>query len=120
MNFIIKAWRNFKLVVAKRRQKIRRSKYRFDDPTENKFRIGDLVNVICSTDFDADGGFYNFTGTGEVVDAFYGFDINNGYKWHYKVQYKTGSNKVIILYEEAEICIDAAWIRDQKLKELGI
>lgn len=62
MNFIIKAWRNFKLVVAKRRQKI---------PTENKFKIGDLVNVICSTGpidtFDADGGFYNFTGTGEVV-----------------------------------------------------
>ena len=111
MNFIIKAWRKFKLVVAKRRQKI---------PTENKFQIGDLVHVICSTDFDADGGFYNFTGTGEVVDAFYGFDMNRGYKWHYKVQYKTGSNKVIILYEETEICIDAAWIRDQKLKELGI
>ena len=111
MNFIVKAWRKFKLVVAKRRQKI---------PTENKFQIGDLVNVICSTDFDADGGFYNFTGTGEVVDAFYGFDINNGYKWHYEVQYKTGSNNVIVLYEESEIQIDTAWIREKQLKKLGI
>jgi len=116
MNFIVKAWRKFKLVVAKRRQKI---------PTDNKFQIGDLVHIICSAGFDSDGGFYNLScsgvdGTGEVVDAFYGFDINNGYKWYYEVQYKTGSNKVIILYEETEICIDAAWIRDQKLKKLGI
>ena len=122
MNFILKAWRKFKLVVAKRRQKI---------PTDNKFQIGDLVNVICSTGFDADGGFYNFTGTGEVVDAFYGFDINTGWRWHYKVSYKTlyhgktttgehRSNTVIILYEEQEICIDATWLREQKLKKLGI
>ena len=109
MNFIVKAWRKFKLVVAKRRQKI---------PTENKFKIGDLVNVKCDAGW-RDNGEFHFGETGEVVDAFYGFDMNRGYRWHYKVQYKRRET-VIVLYEETEICIDGAWIRDQKLKKLGI
>lgn len=110
MNFIIKAWRNFKLVVAKRRQKI---------PTENKFKIGDFVNVKEQS-FDLSGSkFYSFRGTGEVVDAYYGYQMHLGYKWYYKVQYKR-RNKVIVDYEESEIQIDIAWIREQKLKKLGI
>ena len=105
MNVILKTWRNFKLAVAKRRQMI---------AVENKFQIGDLVNA---KDGDWRSGEFYFGETGEVVDAFYGFNMNTRYKWHYKVQYKRRET-VIVLYEEHEICIDAAWIRDKKLKEL--
>lgn len=115
MNVITKAWRNFKIRVAKRRQNIN---------VDNKFCIGDFVKND-SVGWDINRGEFHFgeTGegeTGEVVDAFYGFDMNRGYRWHYKVQYKTGSNKVIVLYEESELQIDSSWIRDQKLKKLGI
>lgn len=109
MNIILKAWRNFKIRVAKRRQGI----------AENKFQIGDWV-AVKDQSFNLTGSkFYSFREAGEVVDAFYGFDMNRGYKWHYKVQYKK-RDTVVILYEETEICIDAAWIREQKLKKLGI
>jgi hypothetical protein len=54
------------------------------------------------------------------VDAFYGFDMNTGWRWHYKVSYKAGSNTIIILYEDHEICMDVTWIRDKQLKKLGI
>ena len=110
MNAIVKAWRNFKIRVAKRSLSI---------GVENKFQIGDFVNVKGGAGWRDNGGFY-FSETGEVVDAFYGFNMNTGWRWHYKVSYKTGSNTVIVLYEEHEICIDAAWIRDKRLKKLGI
>lgn len=42
-----------------------------------------------------------------------------GWRWHYKVSYKK-RDTVIVLYDEQEICIDPAWIRDKKIKELGI
>ncbi len=106
MNLILKVWRNFKLAVAKRRQSI---------GVKNKFQLGDWVTVKDQS-FD----FIDYGVIGVVVDAFYGFDMNTGYRWHYKVCYKTGSNTVIILYEEQEICIDTAWIRDKRLKKLGI
>lgn len=110
MNIILKAWRNFKIRVAKRRQGI---------AAENKFQIGDWV-AVKDQSFNLTGSkFYSFRGAGEVVDAFYGFDMNTGWRWHYKVQYKK-RDTVVILYEEQEICIDAAWIREQKLKKLGI
>ena len=111
MNVILKAWRNFKIRVAKRRQSI---------VAENKFQLGDWVTVKDQS-FDLTGSkFYSFRGAGEVVDAFYGFDMNTGWRWHYKVSYKTGSNTIIISYEEHEICMDATWIRDKQLKKLGI
>lgn len=111
MNVILKAWRNFKIRVSKRRQSI---------GVENNFQLGDFVHVKDQS-FDLTGSkFYSFRGAGEVVDAFYGFDMNIGWRWHYKVSYKTGSNTIIILYEEHEICIDAAWTRDKQLKKLGI
>ena len=111
MNVILKVWRNFKLAVAKRRQSI---------GVENKFQLGDWVTVKDqSFDFKGLSKFYSFRGAGEVVDAFYGFEMNKGWRWHYKVSYKK-KDTVIILYEEQEICIDAAWLRDKKLKKLGI
>ena len=115
MNVILKVWRNFKLAVAKRRQAI---------TVENKFQLGDWVTVRDQS-FDLTGSkFYSFRGAGEVVDAFYGFEMNKGWRWHYKVCYKTlyhhRRDKVIILYEEQEIFIDTAWLRDKKLKKLGI
>ena len=116
MNAIVKAWRNFKIRVATRRQGI----------VENKFRIGDWVVARNQQARDQQLD----SNAGEVVDAFYGFDMNRGYKWQYKVQYKrsgyictpqsSGGYTVVVLYEEQEICIDAAWIRDKKIKELGI
>ena len=110
MNAIVKAWRNFKIRVAKHRQNIN---------VDNKFQIGDFVNVKDQS-FDLTGSkFYSFRGTGEVVNAYYGYQMHIGYKWHYKVQYKR-RNKVIVDYEESEIQIDIAWIREQKLKKLGI
>ena len=110
MNVILKAWRNFKLAVAKRRQAI---------TVENKFQLGDWVTVRDQS-FDLTGSkFYSFRGAGEVVDAFYGFEMNKGWRWHYKVSYKK-KDTVIVLYEEQEICIDAAWLRDKRLKKLGI
>ena len=108
INLKMRAWRKFKLAVAKRRQAI---------TVENKFQLGDWVTVRDQS-FDLTGSkFWSFRGAGEVVDAFYGFDMNTGWRWHYKVQYK---KRVIVLYEEQEICIDAAWIREKKLKKLGI
>lgn len=105
MNAIVKAWRNFKIRVATRRQGI----------VENKFRIGDWVvarnQQVRDQQLDSNAG--------EVVDAFYGFDMIVGWRWHYKVSYKK-RDTVIVLYEEQEIIIDAAWIRDKKIKELGI
>lgn len=105
MNAIVKAWRNFKIRVTKRRQGI----------VENKFRIGDWVvarnQQVRDQQLDSNAG--------EVVDAFYGFDMIVGWRWHYKVSYKK-RDTVIVLYEEQEIIIDAAWIRDKKIKELGI
>ena len=110
MNVILKVCRNFKLAVAKRRQAI---------TVENKFQLGDWVTVRDQS-FDLTGSkFYSFRGAGEVVDAFYGFEMNKGWRWHYKVSYKK-RDTVIVLYEEQEICIDAAWLRDKKLKKLGI
>ena len=111
MNVILKVCRNFKLAVAKRRQAI---------TVENKFQLGDWVTVKDqSFDFKGLSKFYSFRGAGEVVDAFYGFEMNKGWRWHYKVSYKK-KDTVIVLYEEQEICIDAAWLRDKKLKKLGI
>ena len=110
MNVILKAWRKFKLAVAKRSLSI---------GVENKFQIGDWV-AVKDQSFDLVGSkFYSFRGAGEVVDAFYGYQMNTGWRWHYEVQYKR-KDAVIILYEEHEICIDAAWIRDKRLKKLGI
>ena len=109
MNAILKVWRKFKIAVAKRRQSI---------GVENKFQIGDFVNVKGGGGRRDNGEFY-FGETGEVVDAFYGFNMNTGWRWHYEVQYKR-KDAVIVLYEEHEICIDAAWIRDKRLKKLGI
>lgn len=110
MNLILKAWRNFKIRLAKRRQSI---------GVENKFQLGDWVTVRDQS-FDLTGSkFYSFRGAGEVVDAFYGYQMHRGHRWHYKVQYKK-RDTVIVLYEEHEICIDVAWIRDKKLKKLGI
>jgi hypothetical protein len=109
MNVILKAWRNFKLVVSKRRQKI---------GVENKFQIGDFVNIKGDTGWRDNGEFY-FGETGEVVDAVYGFNMNTGWRWYYKVSYKK-KDTVIVLYEEQEICIDVAWIRADRLKKLGI
>jgi hypothetical protein len=110
MNVILKVWRNFKLAVVKRRQAI---------TVENKFQLGDWVTVKDQS-FDLTGSkFYSFRGAGEVVDAFYGFQMHLGYRWHYKVSYKS-RDTVIVLYEEQEICIDVAWIRAKRLKELGI
>ena len=108
MNAIVKAWRNFKIRVAKRRQII---------GVENKFQIGDFVHVK-GVGTRVTIPFY-FGETGEVVDAFYGFNMNTGWRWNYEVQYKRRET-VIVLYEEHEICIDASWIRNQKLKKLGI
>jgi len=105
MNVILKAWRKFKLAVAKRRQSI---------GVENKFQLGDWVTVR-----DQLWSHLESNRAGEVVDAFYGFDMNTGYRWHYKVSYKK-KDTVIILYKEQEICIDVAWLRDQRLKKLGI
>lgn len=114
MNAILKAWRNFKIRVAKRRQII---------GVENKFQIGDFVNVKGGGGW-RDNGEFHFGETGEVVDAFYGFNMNTGWRWHYEVSYKTlyhyRRDTVIVLYEEHEICIDAAWIRAKRLKKLGI
>ena len=112
MNVILKAWRKFKIGVVKRRLKNIIG-------SECKFQIGDCVHVKDQS-FDLTGSkFYSFRGAGEVVDAFYGFEMNKGWRWHYKVSYKK-KDTVIILYEEQEICIDVAWIRDKKLKKLGI
>ena len=109
MNLILKAWRNFKIRLAKRRQSI---------GVENKFQLGDWVTVRDQS-FDLTGSkFYSFRGAGEVVDAFYGYQMHRGHRWHYKVQYK--KRDTIVLYEEQEICIDVAWIREKKLKKLGI
>ena len=105
MNVILKAWRKFKLAVAKRRQAI---------TVENKFQLGDFVKYPPLVDWR--GGE-----TGEVVDAFYGFQMHLGYRWHYKVQYKRKDTYIrFVVYEEQEICIDTAWIRDKRLKKLGI
>jgi hypothetical protein len=114
MNAIVKAWRNFKIRVTKRRQSI---------GVENKFQLGDWVTVKDQS-FDLAGSkFYSVKqrcfSAGEVVDAFYGFNMNTGWRWNYEVQYKRRET-VIVLYEEHEICIDVAWIRNQKLKKLGI
>lgn len=110
MNVILKAWRNFKLAVAKRRQSI---------GVENKFRLGDWVAVRDQPLVSRSHLGSNHPEAGEVVDAFYGFDMIAGWRWHYEVQYKRRET-VVILYEEHEICIDTAWIREQKLKKLGI
>lgn len=124
MNAIVKAWRKFKIGVVKRRLKDIIG-------SECKFQIGDCVRVKDQS-FDLTGSkFYSFRGAGEVVDAYYGYQMNKGHRWHYKVSYKnlyhgkttTGEyrrNKVIITYEEHEICIDAAWLRGKRLKKLGI
>ena len=115
MNVILKAWRKFKLAVAKRRQSI---------GTENKFQIGDFVNVKSGADWIDNGVLlsihkYTYGETGEVVDAVYGFNLNTGWRWYYKVSYKK-KDTVIVLYEEHEICIDATWLRAKRLKKLGI
>lgn len=115
MNAIVKAWRNFKIRVATRRQGI----------VENKFKIGDWVvlrNQQVSSCFRCSSRTRDQqldSNAGEVVDAFYGFDMIVGWRWHYKVSYKK-RDTVIVLYEEQEICIDTTWIRDKKIKELGI
>jgi hypothetical protein len=113
MNVILKAWRKFKIGVVKRRLKNIIG-------SECKFQIGDCVHVKDQS-FDLTGSkFYSFRGTGEVVDAFYGYQMNKGHKWYYEVCYKTESNTHTITYEEHEICIDVAWIRAKRLKKLGI
>lgn len=126
MNAIAKAWRNFRIRVANRRHGI----------AENKFKIGDRVVAREPTLFQPLVSLSHLgsnhptiylhsqnegklTEAGEVVDAFYGFDMIAGWRWHYKVSYKK-RDTVIVLYEEQEICIDPAWIRDKKIKELGI
>lgn len=81
MNFIVKAWRKFKLVVAKQRQNIN---------AENVFHIGDFVKIKAR---------FSIGVTGEVVDSFYGYDMNRGYRWYYKVQYKHGSKNIVVSYE---------------------
>ena len=113
MNVILKAWRKFKIGVVKRRLKDIIG-------SECKFQIGDCVHVKDQS-FDLTGSkFYSFRGAGELVDAYYGYQMNKGHRWFYEVQYKTESNTHTITYEEHEICIDAAWIRDKRLKKLGI
>jgi len=110
MNIFLKSWRKFNLVVAKRRQSI---------GVENKFQIGDWVVVREPLDMRQQRSIPQHSEVGEVVDVFYGFDMNAGWRWHYQVQYKR-KDTVIVLYEEQEICIDAAWIRAKRLKKLGI
>ena len=100
MNVFLKYWRRLKLAVYKRLDSAHLK------GRSNKFRIGDFV---CET---------GKAEAGEVVDAFYGFDMR-GHSWHYKVEYGR-IEKVVVLYRESEICIDAAWIRERRLEKLGI
>lgn len=114
MNAIVKAWRRLKLRMTKRnlREMIQ---------SENRFDIGDLVHVKDkSFDILTGGNFYTFMGTGEVVNAYYGYQMNIGHSWCYEVEYNTSGGLRHVDYREAEICMDAAWAREKKLKELGI
>jgi len=47
----------------------------------------------------------------------YSDNQKSDYKWYYKVLYK---NKIIIDYDENEIELDVSYMRDQKLKQIGL
>jgi hypothetical protein len=106
---MIKIIRNIKLRITKwtHRDKI---------VNENEFKIGDVINIHTPDNVDINN-FYSFQGPGEIVDIFFGYNMNTGYKWCYKVKYP---KNIVICYDENEIELNMAYIRDQKLKKLGI
>ena len=108
MNFIKKIIRNITLKITKFR-------YKRSFSVENQFQIGDIVKV--NTQNDDLNLFYTFGGTGEVVDIYLHIDSNTYCKWYYKVLY---NNKVIIDYDENEIELDISYLRDKKLKQIGL
>jgi hypothetical protein len=111
MNFIKRFIRNIRLKITKFRYKSLFS-------VENQFKIGDIVKV--HTQNDDLNLFYTFGGPGEIVDIYlhiYSDNQKSEYKWYYKVLYK---NKVVIDYDENEIELDVSYMRDQKLKQIGL
>ena len=114
-----------KRLIIKLRFKINKWTYRKLN-LEVKFNIGDIVVPISHDDsFSPFQDVFIKQEKGEVVDIFMGTKMHSHDEWYYVVVFTDDSvippyNKTRVDFNHWEIKLDKAYLREQKLKELGL
>jgi hypothetical protein len=112
----------YKLLIKLR---LRLSKWTYRELNlETKFDIGDIVVTTYNESYSPfeDGGI---SGRGEIVDIYMGSRMHSNKDWYYTVVFTDDTvippyNKVKADFNHWEIKLDKSYIRDKKLKELGL
>jgi hypothetical protein len=92
---------------------------------EVKFNIGDIVVPISHDAFSPFQDFFPKQESGEVVDIYMGSKMHQHQDWYYVVVFTDDSvippyNKARVDFNHWEIKLDKAYLRDKKIKELGL
>ena len=96
---------------------------------ETKFNIGDIVVTTYNESYSPFEDGSSISGRGEIVDIYMGsrmhYQMHYQKDWYYKVVFTDDTvippyNKTKVDFNHWEIKLDKAYLREQKLKELGI
>jgi hypothetical protein len=112
-----------RILIAKIRHKIARRTYR--DLPAPKFTIGDKVVVKDKGSFSPFEDVFSDTINGTIEDIFMGSKSYSHQDWYYKVAFTDDKvvgpyNRSGIDFNHWEIELDKSYLRDKRLKELGI
>ena len=117
-----------KRFIAKLRLRLTKWTYRKLN-LETKFNIGDIVVTTYNESYSPFEDGSSISGRGEVVDIYMGSRMHSQKDWYYKVVFTDDTvippyNQLIyktkVDFNHWEIKLDKAYLREQKLKELGI
>lgn len=92
---------------------------------ETKFNIGDIVVPVNRDAFSPFQDIFIKEERGEIVDIFMGSKMHYHQDWYYEVVFTDDTvippyNKTKVDFNHWEIKLDKAYLRDKKLKELGL
>lgn len=116
-----------KMFIRKLKLRITRWTYRKSN-LEIKFKIGDIVVPVNIDSLQTQYSFQDYiinTEKGEIVDIFWGSKMHQHQDWYYSVIFTDDSivqpyNKTRINFNHWEIKLDKVYLREQKLRELGL
>ena len=113
-----------KRFIAKLRLRLAKWTYRKLN-LETKFNIGDIVVTTYNESYSPFEDGSSISGRGEVVDIYMGSRMHSQKDWYYKVVFTDDTvippyNKTKVDFNHWEIKLDKAYLRDKKLKELGL
>lgn len=112
-----------KRFIAKLRLRLAKWTYR-NLNLETKFNIGDIVVTTYNESYSPFEDGSSISGRGEVVDIYMGSRMHSQKDWYYKVFFTDDTAQLVhktkVDFNHWEIKLDKAYLREQKLKELGI